>query len=84
MPFPEEIREQFRSATADMKNSGTREGGMLAAGIFLKEFIEEGTEWAHIDIAGPSFTTSPWGYTPEGGTGVPVRTLIEFARSMSK
>lgn len=84
MPFPEEIREQFRSATADMKNSGTREGGMLAAGIFLKEFIEEGTEWAHIDIAGPSFTTSPWGYTLEGGTGVPVRTLIEFARSMSK
>ena len=59
MPFPEEIRDQFRSATADLKNSGTREGGMLAAGIFLKEFIEDSTEWAHIDIAGPSFTTSP-------------------------
>lgn len=85
MPFPEEIREQFRSTTADLKNSGKREGGMLAAGIFLKEFIEEGTEWAHVDIAGPSFNNGGgWGYTPEGATGVPVRTLVEVARTLSK
>ena len=33
--------------------------------------------WAHIDIAGPSYNTgAPWGYTPKGGTGVPVRTLL--------
>ncbi len=50
---------------------------MLAAGIFLKEFVPEDVQWAHIDIAGPAFNTgSPWGgYTTKGGTGVPVRTI---------
>ena len=33
--------------------------------------------WCHVDIAGPAFNTgSPHGYTPKGGTGVPVRTLV--------
>jgi carbonic anhydrase len=37
----------------------------------------EGVQWVHIDIAGPSYnTTAPWGYTPKGGTGVPVRTMF--------
>lgn len=84
MPFPEEIRDQFRSTTADLKNSGQRHGGMLGAGIFLSEFVGEGLQWAHIDIAGPSYNgEKPWGYTPEGGTGVPVRTLVQLARTMS-
>ena len=33
--------------------------------------------WAHLDIAGPAFNSgSPHGYTPVGGTGVMVRTLL--------
>lgn len=84
MPFPEEIRRQFDSTVADLKNSGKRHGGMLAAGIFLAEFVAPGVQWAHLDIAGPSYNTeSPWGYTPAGGTGVPVRTLIEVAAQLS-
>src|SRR5690606_22610909 len=47
-----------------------------AAGHFLKEFVAEGVEWAHIDVAGPAYNSgSPWGYTPKAGTRVPVRTL---------
>lgn len=83
MPFPEEIRSQFDSNVADLKNAGKRAGGMLAAGIFLDEFVDEGQQWAHIDIAGPSNNTeSAWGYTPVGGTGVPVRTLVELAEQL--
>ena len=38
--------------------------------------MAEGVPWAHIDIAGPAFNTGgPHGYTPKGGTGLPVRTL---------
>jgi leucyl aminopeptidase len=49
---------------------------MLVAGTFLKEFVAEGVQWAHVDVAGPAFNTgSPWGYTGKGGTGVPVRTM---------
>ena len=77
MPFPEHIRAELDSRVADIANvTGHRNGGMLAAGIFLREFVPDGLPWAHIDIAGPSFHTSgPYGYTTKGGTGVPVRTL---------
>ena len=78
MPLPRELRRSLDSATADFTNSGAdRFGGMLVAGHFLAEFIPAGQPWAHIDIAGPAYNTgSPWGYTPKGGTGVPVRTLL--------
>ncbi|TWH18293.1 leucyl aminopeptidase [Prauserella rugosa] len=77
MPLPEELRSELDSKLADLANvTGSRWGGMLAAGIFLREFVPEDVAWAHIDIAGPSYNTaSPWGYTGKGGTGVPVRTI---------
>ncbi|MEV4601603.1 leucyl aminopeptidase [Amycolatopsis sp. NPDC049253] len=77
MPLPEELRADLDSRLADLANvTGHRWGGMLAAGLFLKEFVAEGLPWAHIDVAGPAFNTGgPWGYTGKGGTGVPVRTI---------
>jgi leucyl aminopeptidase len=77
MPLPEELRADLDSRLADLANvTNHRWGGMLAAGLFLREFVADGLPWAHIDIAGPSFNTGgAWGYTPKGGTGVPVRTL---------
>ena len=78
MPLPDELKDDLKSTVADLANiSGQRFAGMLVAGVFLREFVAEGVQWAHIDIAGPSYNTSgPWGYTPKGGTGVPVRTLF--------
>jgi leucyl aminopeptidase len=77
MPLPEELRADLDSRLADLANvTNHRWGGMLAAGIFLREFVAEGLPWAHVDIAGPAFNASgPWGYTGKGGTGVPVRTI---------
>jgi len=80
MPLPAELRKSIDSDVADIVNTGDRYGGMLVAGMFLKEFVGEGIPWAHIDIAGPSFNTNtPHGYTPKGATGVAVRTLVQFA-----
>jgi len=78
MPLPEELKDDLKSTVADLANiSSQRFAGMLVAGVFLREFVAEGVQWAHIDIAGPAYnTTAPWGYTPKGGTGVPVRTLF--------
>lgn len=78
MPFPEELRADLDSRVADLANiTNHRWGGMMSAGIFLREFVAEGVEWAHVDIAGPAFNTGgPWGYTGKGGTGVPVRTIF--------
>jgi leucyl aminopeptidase len=77
MPLPEELRADLDSRLADLANvTGHRWGGMLSAAIFLREFVPEGLDWVHIDIAGPSFNTgAPWGYTGKGGTGLPVRTI---------
>jgi leucyl aminopeptidase len=77
MPLPDHIRSELDSRVADLANvTGSRNAGMLVAGVFLREFVPDGLAWAHIDIAGPSFHTGgPYGYTTKGGTGVPVRTL---------
>ncbi|MEW1753642.1 leucyl aminopeptidase [Streptomyces angustmyceticus] len=80
MPMPSELRKGMDSPVADIANMGERMGGGLVAGLFLKEFVGEGITWAHLDIAGPAFHEgAPWGYTPKGGTGSAVRTLVRLA-----
>jgi leucyl aminopeptidase len=85
MPLPEELRKGLDSAVADIANvSGDRFGGMLVAGLFLKEFVPEGVRWAHVDIAGPAFHEGePYGYTPKGGTGAAVRMLVQVAEDVA-
>ncbi|MBT2393727.1 leucyl aminopeptidase [Streptomyces sp. ISL-1] len=80
MPLPAELRKGMDSPIADIANMGERMGGGLVAGLFLKEFVGEGITWAHLDIAGPAFHEgAPYGYTPKGGTGSSVRTLVKLA-----
>ena len=84
MPLPQELRKSLDSEVADISNMGDRYGGMLVAGLFLKEFIAEGARWAHLDIAGPAFNEGPaYGYTPKGGTGAAVRTLVAVAEDLA-
>ena len=55
-------------------------GGMLVAGLFLKEFVDPQIPWLHLDIAGPAFNTGEaHGYTPVGGTGIALRSLVCLA-----
>jgi leucyl aminopeptidase len=81
MPLPEELRKGLDSPIADLANvSSARDGGMLVAGLFLREFVPEGVAWAHLDIAGPAFNEgAAFGYTPKGGTGSAVRALVAIA-----
>lgn len=78
MPLPEELKDDLKSTVADLANvSGSRFAGMLVAGTYLREFVADGVEWVHIDIAAPAYNSGgPWGYTPKGGTGVPTRTMF--------
>ncbi|MFC7458028.1 leucyl aminopeptidase [Brachybacterium sp. GCM10030267] len=75
LPFPAELRADLTGRVADLRNIGERWGGALTAGIFLAEFVGE-TEWAHVDIAGPGYASSPLGYMGKGGTGMSVRTVL--------
>ena len=85
MPLPAHLRATLDSPFADLRNTkvGSRAGGMLSAGLFLREFVGR-RPWAHLDIAGPAYNdSSPWGLTPTGGTGMGVSTLVELLRSLS-
>ena len=52
MPLYEEYFSYIKSEWADMKNAGSRWGGAVTAGMFLKQFIPEKVSWAHLDVAG--------------------------------
>ncbi|MDT4940596.1 MAG: leucyl aminopeptidase [Pseudonocardiales bacterium] len=78
MPLPEDLRAGLDSPVADLVNVPTeRFGGMLVGGRFLAEFVPDGLPWVHLDIAGPAFNNGgARDYTPKGGTGAGVRTII--------
>lgn len=82
LPFPEELRADLNGRVADLRNIGERWGGALSAGVFLSEFVGD-TEWAHIDIAGPSFASSPLGYMGKGATGMSTRTVLQVLEARS-
>jgi leucyl aminopeptidase len=84
MPLPAELDESMKSDVADIANMGDKYGGMLVAGLFLKSFVGPGLRWAHLDIAGPAYNqVKPHGYTPKGGTGAAVRTLVQLAEDVA-
>jgi leucyl aminopeptidase len=84
MPLPVELRASLDSPVADIANIGDRMGGMLVAGLFLKEFIDPQTPWLHLDIAGPAFNEKqPHGYTTVGGTGIGLRSLVQLVELSS-
>lgn len=85
MPLPEHLRANLDSPFAQLRNAsvGNRAGGMLVAGLFLREFVGQ-VPWAHLDVAGPAFNDkSAWGGVPVGSTGTGVATLVELLRSMA-
>jgi leucyl aminopeptidase len=84
LPLPNELREKLDSTVADIANIGAKSAGALTAGVFLEEFVRDGLPWAHLDIAGTAFNDdSPYGYTPKGGTGSGVRTLVQIVEDVA-
>jgi len=82
LPLFPEYREHIRSDVADVKNSGIRYGGAITAGLFLREFVDPGVPWVHLDIAGPAYFENSYTYAPKGATGHGVRTLLGLIRSL--
>jgi leucyl aminopeptidase len=81
LPLPEEYKADFKSAIADYKNIGNGSAGTIIGGLFLQEFVGQ-VPWAHLDIAGTAWTEAPRSYETKGGTGVMVRTLLRWLRSL--
>ncbi len=75
MPLGDDYDKQINSDIADMKNVGGREGGSITAAQFLKRYIKEGVRWAHLDIAGVTWSKKDTPTVPKGGTAFGVRLL---------
>lgn len=92
MPLPSELRRLLDSKFADLANlsAGSRDAGMLLAGIFLQEFVGTAADggakipWAHLDIAGTGTNNGPgYGIVGDGGTGASVRTVLQLVESLA-
>ena len=78
LPLWDLYDEQIKSDVADVNKTGGRGAGTITAAKFLEKFIDGHKNWAHIDIAGPSF--SPKGAKVNGGTGFGVSLLVEVLK----
>ena len=58
--------------------------GALTAGLFLEEFVPEGTPWAHLDIAGPFIREKDWKYYEAGAIGFGLKTLVDIAERFNE
>jgi leucyl aminopeptidase len=80
MPMGPAYDKMIDSPIADIKNVGPRYGGSITAAQFLLRFIENGTPWAHLDIAGTVWTDKPGATWDKGASGFGVRLLDRFVR----
>lgn len=84
LPLQAGYAKHMKSEIADLRNiSKTSYGGAITAGLFLKEFVEEGQSWMHMDIAGPAYVSEPYAnYIGKDGTGYAVRTMVDWLQSL--
>lgn len=75
MPLNDEYDKLIDCDAADMKNIGGRGAGSITAAQFLQRFIQKDVPWAHIDIAGVTWSAKDKPTVPRGATAFGVRLL---------
>jgi leucyl aminopeptidase len=86
LPLYKEYGDDMKSKVADIQNIGTnRNAGSQKGGAFLNFFVDNAYPHLHVDIAGVMDATKEQGpHCTGGGTGIPTRSLIEFAVNFKK
>jgi leucyl aminopeptidase len=80
LPSHPEYHRMLKSEVADVKNHGGTWAGAIAGGLFIGYFAEE-HPWIHLDIGGTTWMWDDRGFESKGGTGVMVRSLLEYIRN---
>ena len=85
MPLWDEYTEMIKGDIADVRNISIppKQAGAITAAAFLKEFVGN-NDWAHIDIAGPSYVDIEKGILQKGATGFGIRLLTRFLINETK
>ena len=77
MPVTEYHTKLMKGKQTDLTNHpGIGEAGAAQAAAFLQCFVEEGVNWAHIDIAGTAIVGG-------AGTGFGARVLVEYVHQVA-
>ncbi|HXP30959.1 MAG TPA: leucyl aminopeptidase [Stellaceae bacterium] len=78
LPLAEAYDKLMDSDAADIKNiSGSREAGSITAAQFLQRFVNN-VPWAHLDIAGTTWSKKDAPIVPKGATAFGLRLLDRF------
>jgi leucyl aminopeptidase len=77
-PLSDAYNKIIDSPIADVKNVGPRGAGSITAAQFIQRFVDEGVEWAHLDIAGMVWSDKAGSTHDKGATGYGVRLLDRF------
>lgn len=72
------VKKLKKSNVATLVNSYRTGGGASIAAGFLKEFVNEGNEWIHLDIAGTAESSESYDLGPNGATGVMIQTIAKY------
>jgi leucyl aminopeptidase len=85
MPLDKSMKKRLKSRIADLANiAPSPEAGSSTAACFLQQFIDDGTKWAHLDIAGTAWTKEAKSTCPKGATGWGVRLLNEYVKNFEE
>lgn len=85
LPLDDDYFELIKGDDSDFKNSSdVRQAHPIVGGIFLKQFIEPGTSWAHLDIAGPATADKDLPTCPKGATGFGVRLVLDYLLTLAE
>ncbi|MGM0629002.1 MAG: leucyl aminopeptidase family protein [Patescibacteria group bacterium] len=81
MPLAVEYGDEMKGAFTDLVNANLKSsgGGACTAAAFLKEFVDQSTPWAHIDIA-PRMKAGEHDNLTKGSVGAPVALLVDYLR----
>ena len=82
MPMDTEYEELIQSEVADVKQTGGRWGGAIAAAKVLSRFVDE-RPWAHLDIAGMNDQDRKSPESDAGATGFGVTTFVQLASQLA-
>ena len=75
MPLDQSYDSEMDSEIADVQNIGSGRGaGSVTAAKFIQRFVDD-SSWAHLDIAGVTWSKKHKPLVPKGGTGFGVRLL---------
>jgi len=75
LPLWDYLQKQFDKKV--ISNISKDKCGTILAGMFLKQFVKYPNNWIHLDVAEIAYNN-----TTKKGTGEPIKTLVEFIRSI--